>query len=242
MQLTELDLLDTETALPSAGPRGRRTMFVVERIRDMIISGELRAGGRISERMLTEGLGVTRTPLREAFKILEAEGLVRIVPNRGAEVVDLSLAEVEAAIEVLIGLESVAAELACGRGTDEEFVAIEELHRRMVECRRTGDLMGYFHLNQDIHQLIVDCAHNAALSRVYRAECARIRRYRFAGNRSPQRWARAVIEHEQILDALQQREGALLRELLRAHHLKGWKATRAMLEQQRDASQASGAA
>ncbi|HSI41406.1 MAG TPA: GntR family transcriptional regulator [Xanthobacteraceae bacterium] len=205
-------------------------MFVVERIRDMIIAGDLAAGGRISERMLTERLGVTRTPLREAFKILEAEGLVRIVPNRGAEVMMLSLAEVDAAIEVLIGLESVAAPLACERGTAAEFAAIEELHRRMADCQRTGDLLGYFHLNQSIHQQIVDCSHNAALSRVYRTESARIRRYRFAGNRSASRWARAVVEHEQILDALQHREGALLREILRAHHLNGWRATRQVLE------------
>lgn len=231
MQLDEVETVATEAELPSSGPRGRRTMFVVERIRDMIIAGDLPPGGRISERMLTERLGVTRTPLREAFKILEAEGLVRIVPNRGAEVMTLSLAEIEAAIEVLIGLESVAAELACARGTAAQFAAIEEIHRRMVDCQRTGDLMGYFHLNQDIHQRIVDCAGNAALSRVYRTESARIRRFRFAGNRSAARWARAVIEHEQILDALQQREGTLLRELLRAHHLKGWQATRLVLEQ-----------
>ncbi len=231
MQLEEVDLAESDPSPSLSGPRGRRASFVAERIRDMIIAGDLPAGGRISERMLTEGLGVTRTPLREAFKILEAEGLVRIVPNRGAEVMALSLAEVDAAIEVLIGLESVAAEFACARGTPAEFAAIAELHRRMVECQRAGDLMGYFRLNQDIHQHIVDCAHNAPLSRVYRTESARIRRYRFAGNRSAQRWARAVAEHEQILDALQQREGALLREILRAHHLKGWKVTRQVLEQ-----------
>ncbi|MCK0198144.1 GntR family transcriptional regulator [Ancylobacter sp. 6x-1] len=204
-------------------------MFVVERLRDMIIAGDLAAGARISERMVTEKLNVTRTPLREALKILEAEGLVRIVPNRGAEVVMLSLAEVEAAIEVLVGLESVAAELACLRGTEAEFAAIEERHRGMVAHQQAGDLMGYFHLNQEIHQLIVDCAHNEALSRVYRTESARIRRYRFAGNRLAERWKRAIVEHEQMLDALQHREGAVLREILRSHHMNGWRVTREIL-------------
>lgn len=217
-------------AEPIRALRGRRTLHVVERIRDMIVSGELPAGGRISERMITEGLGVTRTPLREAFKILEAEGLVRIVPNRGAEVIHLSPADIEAAFEVLTGLESVAAELACTRGTAAEFAGIEARHDRMVACQRAGDLMGYFHLNQEIHQLIVDCAHNPALSRVYRTESARIRRYRYAGNRVGERWARAVMEHEQILDALKQRQGALLRELLRTHHINGWRVTRRVLE------------
>lgn len=210
--------------------RGRSTTYVAERIRDMILAGELPPGERISERMLTEGLGVTRTPLREAFKILETEGLLHIVPNRGAQVSRLSPADVDMAMELLVGLESVAAEPACERGTAEQFALVEALHARMVTCQREGDLMGYFRINQDIHQNIVDCAHNPALSRVYRAESARVRLYRFAGNRVSERWTRAVIEHEQILHALRQRQGALLRELLRAHHLNGWRVTRLVLE------------
>ncbi|APF36566.1 GntR family transcriptional regulator [Chelatococcus daeguensis] len=209
--------------------RGRLTLAVAERIRDMIVGGDLPSGERIGERALMERLGVTRTPLREAFKVLAAEGLVEIVPNRGALVTQLSLADVDAAIEVLVGLETIAAPLACERALEDEIAAIADLHRRMVEAHGTGDLMGYFHLNQAIHQGIVDAAHNAALSRVYRSESARIRRYRYTGNLDGVRWARALHEHAQILDAFQQRAGALLREILRAHHLAGWRVTRAML-------------
>lgn len=206
--------------------RGRSAAHVAERIRDMILAGDLAPGERISERMLTEGLGVTRTPLREAFKILEAEGLLHIVPNRGAQVSKLSVADVDMAMELLAGLESVAAEPACERGTRDQFAEVEALHIRMVACQRDGDLMGYFQLNQQIHQNIVDCAHNPALSRVYRTESARVRLYRFAGNRVSERWSRAVLEHEQILLALKERQGPLLRELLRSHHLNGWRVAR----------------
>lgn len=209
--------------------RGRLTPAVVEKIRDMIVGGDLPAGERIGERALMERLGVTRTPLREAFKVLAAEGLVEIVPNRGALVVQLSLEDVDAAIEVLVGLEMTAAPLACARATEEEIVAIAALHARMVEAHRAGDLMGYFRLNQAIHESIVEAAHNSALSRLYRGESARIRRYRYTGNLDPARWARALQEHAQILDALQQRAGVLLSELLRLHHLAGWRVTRAML-------------
>ena len=211
-------------------PRGRRSTFVAQRVRDMIVAGDIEAGTRINERVLTEQLGVSRTPLREAFKILEGEGLVRIDPNRGATVVGISPEEVEAAIEVLIGLESVAAARACERATPQIIAEIERLHAEMVDAYQRGELMEYFHINQTIHQRIVDCAHNATLSRIYAAESARIRRYRYAGNRRAERWARAVFEHEQILDALRQREGALLREVLRAHHLSGWGVTRNVLE------------
>jgi DNA-binding GntR family transcriptional regulator len=90
--------------------------------------------------------------------------------------------------------------------------------------------MAYFELNQAIHQRIVDAAQNPALSRIYAAECARIRRYRYAGNRRNERWERAIAEHEQILETLRLRDGPLLREMLRAHHQSGWSVSRAVLE------------
>lgn len=211
-------------------PRGQRTAMVASHVRDMIVSGEIPPGARINERVLTDALGISRTPLREAFKILEGEGLISIRPNAGATVVVLSPEDVEASLEILIGLESIGAERAAERATPEMIEEIADLQAKMVEAFEKRELMEYFHINQDIHQKIIDAAQNPALSRVYASESARIRRFRFAGNRDHARWARAVQEHEQILDALTQREGALLRELLRAHHLSGWRVARKALE------------
>ncbi|MEJ5989771.1 GntR family transcriptional regulator [Ramlibacter sp. PS3R-8] len=211
--------------------RGTRTVVAARRLRELIVSGALAPGQRITERLVADQLaGMSRTPLREAFKILEAEGLVKIEPNRGAVVTAMSIEEVEAAIEVLIGLETLAAEPACERITDPEIAAIEELHARMAAAHREGDLMQYFHLNQAIHQHIVEAAGNPVLSRIYAAECARIRRYRYAGNQQNERWAHAVREHEAILDALRDRAGAMLREILRQHHRRGWAVSRRVLE------------
>ncbi|MES3004193.1 MAG: GntR family transcriptional regulator [Pseudomonadota bacterium] len=216
---------------PASEDRGTRTVVAARRLRELIVSGALAPGQRITERLVADQLeGMSRTPLREAFKILEAEGLVNIEPNRGAVVTALSIAEVEAAIEVLIGLETLAAEPACERITDEELAAIEALHQRMDSAYRDGDLMAYFNLNQAIHQHIVDAAGNSALSRIYASECARIRRYRYAGNQQNERWGHAVREHEGILDALRQRAGAMLREILRQHHRRGWAVSRRVLE------------
>jgi DNA-binding GntR family transcriptional regulator len=228
MQLWE----ETVEEVEANGPRGKKSTSAARRIREMIVTGELAPGSRIAERSITETLGISRTPLREAFKILQAEGLVRIEPNRGALVTQLSLSDVEAAIEMLIGLETVAAEHACQRASEAEIQAIAALHGEMVEAFEASDLMTYFHLNQTIHQKIVDCAHNTVLSRVYQGESARISRYRYAGNLQAERWRRAMQEHEQILDALKQREGRLLREILRAHHKRGWSATRSLLKGQ----------
>lgn len=199
-------------------------------IRDLIVTGEIAEGSRVNERVLTEQLGVSRTPLREAFKILEGEGLVTIEPNRGATVNRISPEDVEATIEVLIGLESVGAEQACLKASDAMIAEVETLHLQMVNAYRNGALMEYFHLNQVIHEKIIDCAGNPVLSRIYKAESARVRRYRYTGNQVQERWARAVLEHEQILDALKQRQGSLLREVLRAHHRNGWRVTRRILD------------
>lgn len=215
--------------------RGQRSALAAARLRQMIVSGALTPGQRIAERWISEQFGdslgaLSRTPLREAFKVLEAEGLVTIEPNRGAVVTALSVDEVAAALEVLIGLEALAAEPACRQITAAELAHIEGLHADMAAAHLAGALMPYFELNQRIHQCIVDAARNPVLSRIYATESARIRRYRYAGNLQAQRWAEAVREHVAFLDALRQRAGPLLREMLRQHHGNGWRVARQVLE------------
>lgn len=182
---------------------------------------------------MCERLGISRTPLREALKILETEGFVTISPNRGAVVVDLSLDVVEATFEVLAGLEARAAELACSRMMDAELDAIARLHAAMVAHHRDGRLLDYFHANQAIHDAIVDAAKNPVLARIYRAESRRIWRYRYATNQYGARWDSAVREHHQILSALRARDAALLRELVRAHLMAGWLVARQSLIESR---------
>ena len=212
---------------------GNRTQVATNRLRQMIVAGDLAPGQRISEREIGEQLdGLSRTPLREAFKMLAAEGLVTISPNRGATVTALSMAEVEDTIELLIGLEGIAALAACEHLSEAQFAQIDELHQRMVAAYRGEQLMEYFELNQAIHQRIVDGAGNRVLSRIYAAECARIRRYRYAGNRRHERWERALAEHQQLLGALKERNGPLLRELLCAHHHNGWLVSRTLIDRE----------
>lgn len=217
----------------SENKHGNRTQMATNRLRQMIVAGDLAPGQRISEREIGEHLdGLSRTPLREAFKMLAAEGLVTISPNRGATVTALSMAEVEDTIELLIGLEGIAAPAACEHVSQAQLAQIDDLHQRMCAAYRAEQLMTYFELNQAIHQRIVDAAGNRVLSRIYAAECARIRRYRYAGNRRHERWERALAEHQQILGALSERNGSLLRELLCAHHHNGWLVSRALVDRE----------
>lgn len=214
----------------SENNHGNLALLAANHLRQMIVSGVLSPGQRVSERELGEHLtGLSRTPAREAFKILAGEGLLTIVPNRGAIVTVLSVKDIEDTLELLVGLEGMAAEQACRNITDEQLRALEELHRKMREAYQSGRLMDYFEINQQIHQSIVDAAGNNSLSRTYAAECMRIRRYRYAGNRKHERWDRAMIEHDRILDFLKERQGPLLKEMLRAHHHNGWDATRTVV-------------
>lgn len=193
-----------------------------ERLRDLIVGGELSSGSKLSERALMERFGFPRTPLREAFKVLATEGLVTRHPNRGAEVAKIGVEEVEQIFEVLQALEAQAARLLVTRISDDAINQIEVGHATMLSHRRAGRLMEYFNANQALHQLIIGAAGNPFLAQAYASHSARIRRFRYLGNERTDRWMAATAEHEQILGAIKERDGLLLEALLCAHLRKGW--------------------
>lgn len=213
----------------ASSPRGRSSTQVADYLKAMIISGELKAGERINESTMSTTLAVSRTPLREAIKILQAEGLVEIKPNRGAWIKEQSIQDVSDTIALIVGLERMSAEAACEKTSDSDISELEAMQTQMVQAFNEKDLMNYFKLNQKIHQKIIDCAGNRVLSRVYRMESLKVQRFRYVGNEIPNRWAEAIEEHEQILTALKNREVGLLRELFKSHHLRGWRSAREVL-------------
>jgi len=188
-----------------------------ERLRDMIVQGELAPGAKLVERVLCERLGVSRTPLREAIKRLASEGLVALRPNRGAIVTPLTLATVRETFEVMGALEALAGQLACRNSTDAQLAEIRAQHFEMLACHARGDLAGYFRCNQAIHLAIVAASGNATLAATYRTLNAHVRRARYLANLSRGRWDQAVAEHEEILAALVARDGARLQRLLSEH-------------------------
>ncbi|MBV0893050.1 GntR family transcriptional regulator [Paracoccus sp. Z118] len=192
---------------------------VLSRLRDHVVHGDLPDGARISERELCARFGVSRTPLREALKVLASEGLIELLPNRGARVKSLTPDEIGELFDLMGGLEALAGRLACERITPEQFDAIEQTHREMYAHYLRGDRPGYFACNQRIHEAILAAAGNGALSAAARALLGRLRRVRFAANLDEQgdRWREAVREHELILHALCRRAGAELADLLFNH-------------------------
>jgi DNA-binding GntR family transcriptional regulator len=202
-----------------AAPIQRRPLHneLVDRLRHMIIEGDLAPGEKLSEKDLCIQFGVSRTPLREAMKVLASEGLVQLTPNRGGTVARLTLADLDEAFPIMGALEALSGELACRNITDAEVARIEELHRRMVRKYEAAALRDYFKLNEQIHQLILDAARNPTLAQMQLSLSGRVRRARYMANMSPARWAKAVAEHERILAALCARDGKRLAVLLKDH-------------------------
>ncbi len=190
---------------------------LVERIRGLIVDGSLPAGTKIPEKDLCATFGVSRTPMREALKVLAVDGLVSLEPNRGAWVSKLTIEELEEVFPVMGALEALSGELACKHITDEECADIEDLHNQMVEHFQDGDLDRYFHTNQQIHEAILAAANNATLSAQYRSLAARVRQARYLANMSEERWRQAVEEHEEIINALKNRDSEKLADTLKRH-------------------------
>lgn len=190
---------------------------IAERLRDFIIEGQLAPGARLNERTLCERLGVSRTPLREAFRLLEADGLVELQPNRGAVVVSLSESDIRDSFELMGALEALSGELACARITAQEVTEIKALTFQMLACHARRDLPAYYHLNRDIHDRINRAARNALLTQTYTTSNLRIQNLRFRSNFDDDKWNRAAREHEQMVAALEARDALALAGILRDH-------------------------
>ncbi len=209
-----------KNSFPSANAEAEPRLLaaeVVERLRDLIIQGELGPGVKLNERVLCERLRTSRTPVREAIKYLASEGLVELLPNRGAIVTPITATTVRDMFVLLGALEALAGELACISASDADIAEIRALHYQMLAHHARGELAPYFRCNQQIHMRLVECAGNATLANTYRALNSLVRRARYMANLSRERWDHAVEEHQKILDALSRRDGALLPALLRSH-------------------------
>ena len=190
---------------------------VIDQLRDRIVQGELVPGARLNERVLCAQLGISRTPLREAIKMLATEGLVELLPNRGAIVTPLKAANIADTLAVMGGLESLAGELACANASESEIAEIRALHFEMLAHHARGELAGYFRYNQLIHLKIIEASGNPVLTNTYRQLNANVRRARYMANLSQERWDAAVREHEEILAALATRDAPRLKRLLAEH-------------------------
>ena len=206
----------------------------------MVLEGDLKPGERILELDLCRKLNVSRTPMREALKVLAAEQLVELQPSRGAVVTGVRIEEVVEHFEVLEALDATIGELAAARITDGELREIGALHREMIEHRQAGHRAKYFEANQAIHAKLATATRNKSLIATHLQYSRRIARARYAANFYQIRWGESVDEHEKIIAALQGRDGATLSGLMRAHMRATARSVIAALEQETERREAQG--
>jgi len=188
-------------------------------LRTLLIEGHIAPGAKLNERELSALLRVSRTPLREAIKLLASEGMVDLLPNRGAVAVKLNETDILNTFEVLAGLEAMAGELAAERMRPEGLAEVRALHFEMLASFTRHDLSNYYRLNALIHSAINRAAGNPVLTSTYQSINARVQSLRFRTNQNEAKWKRAMQEHEVMIQALQARDGAAMRQVMVKHLL-----------------------
>ena len=204
----------------------------VTNLREMIVRGEMKPGFAIRENSLSQALNISRTPLREALKILEAEGFVSIRKNRGARVSNVNLAEAYEFFEAAAGIERYAAELATMRHSATEFWKLEALQISLERAYQAGKLEQYFEINQRIHLSIVSLAGNATIRSMHADIFSHIRRLRHFALNADFRWHDSVEEHRLILDAFRRRDPQRAGALMERHVLGTGRAIEQLFQHQ----------
>ena len=187
----------------------------------MIIEGELAPGTRIHEGNLGKVLGVSRTPLREALKFLASEGLIELSPG-GRRRPQFTPKDVHDSLRGIGTLEGACRPARLRTRQRRRNPEVRHLHDRMMEMYAHRDRMPYFKLNQHIHSAILRLSKNEALAYVHGILQARLQRIRYIGNEGPEKWAGAVADHEEMITALEARDGERLSEVLTAHMERTW--------------------
>ncbi|MFF2634176.1 GntR family transcriptional regulator [Microbacterium sp. NPDC058021] len=186
---------------PTSPSRGGAVSETFHAIREAILDGVLAPDAWLREVALSEALGVSRTPVREALNRLEEEGLVARTPGAGAQVTRLSFEDMSAVYQVRASLESLAAEYATRQGKPEHLARFRQLHERMTAATAATDFEAFSRANVEFHHLLSVAADNAYLSRLLATVEVAIRRF---GTRSlsPERMTEVLGEHAAIIDAI----------------------------------------
>jgi DNA-binding GntR family transcriptional regulator len=190
---------------------------VYEHLRAEILHGALAPGTELAEVALSEQLGVSRGPLREAIGRLAAEGLVTVRPRRGAVVRELSEDEFVELYQVREAIEAMAVRLAVPRLTADDVAALEELNRRMGEHAERGEVEQFFRANLELHGRLLAASGNSKLQEVYQQLVDQIGRYRMQSLTLRGNLQRSVAEHRSIIRAAKRGDAERAAQLMSSH-------------------------
>jgi len=194
---------------------------VATRLRERIFAHEFAPGTWIDEQALAAEFGISRTPLREALKVLASEGMVTLRPRRGAYVTEVSDQDLDDIFPVLALLEGRVAHEATERAKPEDVRRLVSIHEALERCADAGDLDRFFEANQDFHRTLLELAGNRWLAQVIHDLRRVLRLTRHHSLLARGRVRESLNEHRAILAAIRSRDAERAGELMRAHLAKG---------------------
>jgi len=199
---------------------------VAERLRTQIFAHDLPPGSWLDEQSLAMEFGISRTPMREAIKVLASEGLVTMKPRRGAYVTEVERQDLEQIFAVLAQLEGFAAKEVAMKATEAQLNQLDNLHLKLEKAGADRDVEQFFEINVRFHELIMDIAGNRWMNGVIAdlRKVLKLQRRDSLGRSG--RLQSALNEHRNILKALLKRDGNAAQEAMHAHLARGLEATR----------------
>jgi DNA-binding GntR family transcriptional regulator len=180
---------------------------ILETIREAILKGELKPGEKVAEPELAERFGISRTPIREAFRQLESEGYLSVIPRKGAVVASLSERDVEEFYAIKSILEGYAARMAAEKMNEKEMERLEAINVRLEKLAGDGDVKTFFRVHNDFHECFIRAAGNDKLFVLINQLLLKFNRLRIASLSLPGRMETSVEEHKKIIQAFKDRSG-----------------------------------
>jgi len=199
---------------------------VADRLKAQIYQNELKPGDPIDEMALCKRYGISRTPLREALKVLSSEGLIQLIPRKGSYVRNMDIAELNELFPVMAVLEGLCAREAVENCTEAELARLDEMHAILEKHAEDGDIDEYYEKNFDFHQAIQDLSGNRTLQRIIGDLRKVLRLARHYQLTIPGRLAASIKEHREIMRAFHAHDPDLADISMKAQLLKQWKSLR----------------
>ncbi len=192
-------------------------------LRNRIIYNKLQPGSPIRERQLADALSVSRTPLRDALKILALDKLVEHVPNKGAVVVDPTIDDISDMLQVYIELDAFGGRLACRVGSEADFLKVERQMQKMDKATVARDRLTYFQANQNFHLAILAASRSETTIEFHQSLNLRLHRVRYLSILKDDQWMNRSGDHENFLQALRDRDIERFSAIQKRHFSVAWR-------------------
>ncbi|MCR4695403.1 MAG: GntR family transcriptional regulator [Pseudobutyrivibrio sp.] len=205
---------------------------VFNTLREAILKGELKPGERLMEMHLANKLGVSRTPIREAIRMLEQEGLAVTIPRKGAQVAKMTEKDLQDVLEVRDALDALAVVCACQRMTSAQIVKLKEAMKAFETATKTDDVRSIVETDEAFHDVIYAAADNPKLENIINSAREQMYRYRYEYVKNPAVYEQLISEHKAIIDGFERRDVDFLKNIMHVHLENQIEAVRVVIREQ----------